>query len=128
MTTTDDTLARFLMIADQAAYLGVKSERSKLLLISLAVLLTALAVSLAGIIGFVGLVVPHIVRLLYGPNHRIVLVASVFLGASYLAFADLAARTLQGNGGELPLGIVTALIGGPVFLYLLRRSGGSYSF
>jgi iron complex transport system permease protein len=121
-------LNAMLLGEDQASYLGVHAERSKLLLIGLAALLTSLAVSLAGIIGFVGLVVPHIARLLYGANHRVVLAASVFLGAAYLAFSDLAARTLQGSGGELPLGIVTAVIGGPVFLFLLRRSGAAYEF
>lgn len=121
-------LNALLLGEDQAAYLGVNAERSKLILIGLAALLTSLAVSLAGIIGFVGLVVPHVVRLLYGANHRIVLAASVFLGATFLALSDLAARTLQPNGGELPLGIITAVVGGPLFLYLLRRSGGSYAF
>jgi iron complex transport system permease protein len=91
-------------------------------------LLTALAVSVAGIIGFVGLVVPHIARLIYGANHRIVLISSTIIGAAYLCLSDLAARTLQGSGGELPLGIVTAVIGAPVFLYLLRRSGKAYAF
>jgi iron complex transport system permease protein len=121
-------LNALLLGEEQAAYLGVHSERSKLVLIGLAALLTSLAVSLAGIIGFVGLVVPHVARLLYGSNHRVVLAASVFLGASYLALSDVAARTLQGSGGELPLGIVTAVVGGPVFLYLLRKSGSSYAF
>lgn len=121
-------LNALLLGEDQAAYLGVDSERSKMILICLASLLTALAVSLAGIIGFVGLVVPHVARLLYGANHRIVLIASLFLGGSFLTLSDLAARTLQGSGGELPIGIVTAVIGGPVFLYLLRRSGSAYAF
>ncbi|HEV3312480.1 MAG TPA: iron chelate uptake ABC transporter family permease subunit, partial [Chloroflexota bacterium] len=72
--------------------------------------------------------VPHVARLIYGANHRSVLVASAFFGASYLVLSDLLARTLQGSGGELPLGIVTALIGAPIFLALLRRTRGSYAF
>lgn len=118
----------FLLGEDHAGHLGVNTERSKLGLIGLATVLTALAVSLAGIIGFVGLVVPHVARLIYGANHRSVLVASAFVGASYLVLSDLLARTLQGSGGELPLGIVTAMIGAPIFLALLRRTRGSYAF
>jgi iron complex transport system permease protein len=74
-------------------------------------------VALAGLIGFVGLVVPHVVRLVVGPNARAVLPLSAIYGASFLALADLLARI----PGELPVGIVTALIGAPFFLYLLRR-------
>lgn len=121
-------LNALLLGEDQAVYLGLNTERSKFILIGLAAILTALAVSMAGIIGFVGLVIPHIARLIYGANHRVVLIASVFLGAAYLALADLGARTLQGSGGELPLGIVTAAIGAPVFLFLLRRSADAYRF
>lgn len=121
-------LNALLLGEDQASSLGVSAERSKLILIGIAALLTALAVSVAGIIGFVGLVIPHISRLIYGANHRLVLVASAFLGAAYLVLSDLAARTLVGAGGELPLGVVTAVIGAPVFLFLLRRSGSDYAF
>uniref|UniRef100_UPI001CBD457C iron chelate uptake ABC transporter family permease subunit n=1 Tax=Pseudomonas sp. BF-R-12 TaxID=2832363 RepID=UPI001CBD457C len=73
-----------------------------------------------GMIGFVGLVVPHLVRLLAGPEHRVLLLASVLAGASLLLFADLVAR-LALAPAELPIGIVTAMIGAPVFLYLLLR-------
>lgn len=121
-------LNALLLGEEQAAYLGLHTERSKLVLITMAALLTALAVSVAGIIGFVGLVVPHVARLLYGPNHRTLLLASAFLGAAYLALADLGARTLEGGGGELPLGILTAVIGAPFLLVLLRRSGDAYRF
>ncbi|MEX5591082.1 iron chelate uptake ABC transporter family permease subunit, partial [Pseudomonas urmiensis] len=76
------------------------------------------AVAAAGMIGFVGLVVPHLVRLLAGPDHRVLLPASVLAGASLLLFADLVAR-LALAPAELPIGIVTAFIGAPFFLYLL---------
>ena len=81
---------------------------------------TAAAVSVSGMIGFVGLVVPHLVRLLAGPDHRVLLPASVLAGASLLLLADLVAR-LALAPAELPIGIVTALIGAPFFLYLLLR-------
>jgi iron complex transport system permease protein len=88
------------------------------------VLCTALgvgaAVAAAGMIGFIGLVVPHLMRLLVGPDHRVLLPASALAGASLLLFADLAARLLLAPP-ELPIGIVTALIGAPFFLYLLLR-------
>jgi len=112
----------------QAAHLGVETERVKLLILGIATLLTALAVSLSGIIGFVGLVVPHVGRLIYGSDHRLLLPASICLGGIYLTLADLGARTLQAGGGELPLGILTAFIGAPFFLFLLRRSGDAYRF
>lgn len=121
-------LNALLLGEDQAAHLGLNTERSKTMLIVVATLMTGLAVSIAGIIGFVGLVVPHLVRLVYGANHRILLPATACVGAAYLCLADLGARTLAGNGGEIPLGILTAVIGAPVFLILLRRSVGTYGF
>ncbi|MNL72247.1 Hemin transport system permease protein HmuU [compost metagenome] len=78
------------------------------------------AVAAAGLIGFIGLVVPHLMRLLVGPDHRVLLPASLLAGASLLLLADLAARLLLAPA-ELPIGIVTALIGAPFFLYLLVR-------
>lgn len=118
------TLARWrplnvLLLGDgQAATLGVDVERERLRLTMLATLATSAAVAISGTIGFVGLVVPHLLRLAIGPDHRLLLPASLLLGASLLAAADLAARLL----GGLPVGILTALIGAPFFLYLLRRS------
>ena len=85
-------------------------------------MLTAAAVAVSGLIGFVGLVVPHVVRLVVGPNARPVLPLSALGGAGLLAFADLAARLL----GEIPVGVVTAVIGAPFFLFLLRRSRSGY--
>ncbi len=97
-------------------------RRERTILLSLAALVTATAVALAGLIGFVGLIVPHGVRLVVGPSARLVLPLSALFGALFMVIADLIARM----PGELPVGIVTALIGVPVFLALLRRSHGAY--
>ena len=105
----------------QAAALGVDVRPLRLGLYFLASLLTALAVTLAGSIGFVGLVVPHMLRLLVGGDHRVLLPASVLLGGSLLLLADTLARTLLAPQ-QLPVGVVMALIGVPVFLWLLYRS------
>lgn len=105
----------------QAASLGVNVELVRRQAIVLVSILTAAAVAFAGIIMFVGLVVPHVMRLIVGPRHSILLPTSVIGGALVITAADLAARTVLGDG-ELPLGVFTALIGGPVFFILLRRS------
>jgi len=105
----------------QAAALGVDVRPLRIGLYFLASLLTAMAVTLAGSIGFVGLVVPHILRLLVGADHRVLLPAAVLLGGSLLLLADMLARTLLAPQ-QLPVGVVTALIGVPVFLWLLYRS------
>ena len=106
----------------QALHLGLPVERFRLLVILAASLATAAAVSVAGVIGFVGLIVPHAVRLAFGPDYRLLVPASALAGAIFLVLADLVARSVLG-AGELPIGIVTALVGGPFFLYLLRRGG-----
>jgi iron complex transport system permease protein len=105
----------------EAKHLGVEVERARLLVIVLAALATGAAVAVAGIVGFVGLIVPHLVRLLAGPDHRVLLPASGLLGAALLLFADLFARTVAAPA-ELPLGVVTSLLGAPFFLWLLRRT------
>lgn len=105
----------------QAASLGVSVERLRLLIFVLASLLTATAVSMAGNIGFIGLLVPHMIRLLIGSDHRILLPASLLLGGSVLVIADTLARSVL-SPHQLPVGILTALIGVPVFLFLLYRS------
>ena len=105
---------------EEARQLGLDVERTKLLLLLAASLATAAAVSVTGVIGFVGLVVPHVVRLLIGPDYRRLLPVAALLGASFLILADLGAKTLV-SPGELPVGVVTAFVGGPFFLYLLRR-------
>lgn len=104
---------------ESAQSLGVDVERTKRYILLLGTFMTALSVSVGGIIGFVGLIVPHIVRLLVGPDHRILLPASAFLGAIFMIFADTLARTLI-SPIEIPVGIITALFGGPFFIYLLK--------
>jgi iron complex transport system permease protein len=104
----------------RALELGVEVERTKRLLLVTAGVLTAIAVSVCGIIGFVGLVVPHIVRLLVGPGHRSLLPVSLLVGASLLGFADLLSRTVI-SPNEIPVGVVTTFVGAPLFVYLLRR-------
>ncbi len=107
-----------LLGEEEAATLGVEVEWTKRLLLAFASIVTAAAVAVAGVIGFVGLVVPHVMRLLVGPDHRILLPTSALAGAAFLVAADTVART---GPGELPVGIVTAALGAPFFLYLLRR-------
>jgi iron complex transport system permease protein len=116
------SLNGLLLGDDTALHLGVDVRRERAILLGLASLVTAAAVALAGLIGFVGLVVPHVVRLLVGPNARLVLPLSALFGASFLILADLIARI----PGELPVGIVTAVIGAPVFILLLRRYRAGY--
>ena len=111
-----------LLGEDAAAHLGVDVRRERAILLTLASLVTAAAVAISGLIGFVGLVVPHVVRLLVGPNARLVLPLSAIGGAALLAYADIAARLL----GDIPVGIVTAVIGAPFFLALLRSSRSGY--
>jgi iron complex transport system permease protein len=105
---------------DTAAYLGTSVERTKLLAYATASLLAAAAVAVAGVIGFVGLIIPHVVRLVWGSDHRFLLPASAILGAVFLILADALARTAAAPA-ELPVGVVTAFVGVPFFLWLLRR-------
>lgn len=112
-----------LLLGDEAAaHLGVDVARERRILLALAALVTAAAVAMAGLIGFVGLVVPHVVRLVSGPAARSVLPLSALVGAAFMVLADLVARI----PGELPVGIVTAIVGVPVFLLLLRQARGAY--
>jgi len=110
---------------EQASQLGLDVERAKLLLIVAASLAAASAVAFKGIIGFVGLIAPHLVRLLWGPDHRRLVPLSALAGAAGLLLADTAGRSVSALM-ELPVGIVTALVGAPFFLYLLRRVRQSY--
>jgi len=110
-----------------AAYLGINVEREKLLVLGLGSLLTEAAVSMSGLVGFVGLVVPHAVRLVLGADHRLLLPASALSGAAFIVLADLLARTLLAPR-EIPLGVITAIIGAPFFIYLLRRHRKEYAF
>ncbi len=113
---------------EQSHHLGVAVSKVRLNLLLGASLLTAGAVSVSGVIGFVGLVVPHLVRVLAGPSHGRLLVLSAFTGALILIWADVASRVLLASGQELPVGVVTALLGGPFFFYLLksRRTRGMW--
>jgi iron complex transport system permease protein len=106
---------------DSALTLGVEVERVRLAVFVGASLLVGAAVAVSGMINFVGLIVPHILRLVLGPDHRLLLPASFLGGAIFLVWADTAARTALGPS-ELPVGVVTAFLGGPFFIYLLRRS------
>jgi iron complex transport system permease protein len=105
---------------EQAAALGIPVERAKLLLLGAGTLVTAAAVSVGGLIGFVGLVVPHVTRLLIGSDYRRLVPVSALLGAAFLIAADAAARGAPGPS-EIPVGVVTAAIGAPFFMVLLRR-------
>jgi iron complex transport system permease protein len=104
---------------EEAKALGVDAGRLRLVVIAAATLITASVVAIAGVIGWIGLVIPHIARMLVGPNFDRLLPASMLMGASYLLIVDTAARTL--SRVETPLGILTALIGAPFFLWLLAR-------
>ena len=108
-------------VAGQAQQLGLPVERTRLLVIGAATLSTAAAVAFSGIIGFVGLVVPHILRLASGSDYRRLLPLSIICGASFLLVADVLARVVMAPQ-ELPVGIVTALAGAPFFLWILRRA------
>ena len=105
---------------EQAQQLGINVERLKLVLLAAATLITAAAVSFVGIIGFVGIIIPHAVRLIWGADYRFLLPLSVLTGAIFLILADLIARTALAPT-EIPIGVITALCGAPFFLYLLRR-------
>jgi len=113
-----------LLLGDESAqYLGVDVEKAKRILLAAAALLTAASVAAAGPIGFVGLIVPHTVRLALGPEHRMLLPAAVLAGAIFLVGGDLLARLVVAPG-EIPVGIVTAICGGPFFAYLLWSRRG----
>lgn len=105
---------------ETAAQLGVSVEKTKLALLIAASLITAGAVSASGPIGFVGLIIPHVLRVFYGPDHRILIPAAFLLGSVFLVVADTVARCLIAPA-ELPVGVITALCGAPYFLYLLRK-------
>ncbi len=106
---------------EQAQQLGLPVERIKILVILTASLATATAVSFTGVIGFIGLIVPHMVRILWGPDYRRLIPLSILAGATTLLIADLLARTLLAPQ-EIPIGIITALAGAPFFLWILWRS------
>ncbi len=112
----------FLLGEEAASHLGIDVRRERAILLGLASLATAAAVAVSGLIGFVGLVAPHLMRLAVGPNARLVLPLAALFGAILMVASDLAARLL----GDIPVGVVTAVIGAPFFLTLLRRTRAGY--
>ena len=112
-----------------AAHLGVPVERLRMISVTMVALLSGAAVAFAGIIAFVGLVVPHIIRMAVGPAHRPLIALSLIGGAALMTWADVAARTVV-HGADLPIGMLTALLGGPFFFWLVRRTrnrGGGWA-
>ena len=104
----------------EAKTLGVDTAKTQAIAFGFAAFITAIAVSLSGLIGFVGLIVPHSVRLVFGPDHRQLLPLSAIFGGAFLVIADTLARTILGQE-QLPVGVITAITGGPFFLILLAR-------
>jgi iron complex transport system permease protein len=111
-----------LLGEESAEHLGIDVETLKKIILVISSIITAAAVSMSGIIGFVGLIVPHIMRIIVGPDHRILLPTSAIAGGILLVLADTLARTL----GEVPVGIITAIFGAPFFIYLLRSGKKLY--
>ena len=114
-----------LLGQDTAESSGIRAGRIQLLYAVLAALLTSISVAVAGLIGFVGLIVPHMIRLTFGADHRALLPLAFFSGGVFLVLCDTAARTII-SPAELPVGIVTSLVGVPIFLYLIRKESGDY--
>jgi len=112
---------------EQAQQLGINVERVKLILLGVATLITAAAICFTGLIAFVGILVPHAVRLIWGPDHRFLLPLSTLVGAIFLILADTLAHTIL-PPTEIPVGVITAFCGAPFFLYLLRRRKGLVFF
>ena len=105
---------------EEAKGLGVDTAKTRIIAFAFAAFITAIAVSLSGLIGFVGLIIPHAVRLTFGPDHRQLLPLSAIIGAAFLVLADTFARIVVAPA-QLPVGVVTAIAGGPFFLILLAR-------
>jgi iron complex transport system permease protein len=109
---------------EEARSMGVRTDRLKVIIIVCTTLITAAAVSVCGIVGWVGLVIPHLARMWVGPDHRTLLPAACSIGATYLLLIDDVARTASAS--EIPLGILTAIVGAPFFAYLLRKTRGAW--
>lgn len=116
----------FSLGEETAQHLGVDVEKVKKVLLILASLVTASAVSISGLIGFIGLIIPHMIRIVIGPDHRILLPTSIIFGATFLVICDAVARVIV-QPVELPVGVITALSGGPFFIYLLHKKKEAYS-
>ena len=101
--------------------MGINVKNTVLLLLVITSLMVSIIVSLSGLVGFVGLVMPHLLRPLLGPDHRILVPASLMGGGAYMVLCDLLARVLP-KQGEMPVGVITAMIGAPLFIFLLKRS------
>jgi iron complex transport system permease protein len=108
----------------EARSLGVRTELLKAVIIVSTTLVSAASVCVAGVIGWIGLIIPHVARMIVGPDHRVLMPASMAIGACYLLFIDDIARTI--TAAEVPLGILTAIIGAPFFAYLLRKTKGGW--
>ena len=117
-----NTMNLMLMGKEMALSMGVNIKRATVILLITTSLMVSACVSQCGLIGFVGLVIPHLFRLILGSDHRILLPACVLGGGAYMVACDLLARALPQHG-EMPAGVITALIGAPLFIYLLKRSG-----
>jgi len=116
-------LNAFSLGQDQAQYLGINTEKVKKYLFFLASLLTGISVSVAGIIGFVGLVIPHCTRLVVGSDHKKLILTSYFAGGTFLVICDTLARTVI-SPLELPVGVITGVIGGCFFIFILLKKTG----
>jgi iron complex transport system permease protein len=112
---------------EQARQLGLNVERAKIVIVIMASLVAATAVSFSGIIAFVGLIVPHIIRLIWGPDHRKLIPLAILVGGSFLLSADIIARTLLAPR-ELPVGVITSVVGAPFFLWLLHQAKAKVRF
>lgn len=110
-----------LLSDDTALSIGLDVKKQRIILLLLTTLLTSICVGLAGTIGFVGLIIPHIVKLIFGIKHKFVLPLSLYVGAIFTLLCDIISRTLI-NNTEIPIGIITALFGAPFFLYILRKT------
>lgn len=109
--------------SDMARTMGVNVGATTVLLLAATSLMVSATVSYCGLVGFVGLVIPHMLRLVLGPDHRVLTVACILGGAAFMVLCDVLARTLPPHG-EIPVGVISAMIGAPLFIYLLRRSKG----
>jgi len=109
----------------EARSLGVNTQRTNLMIILFSTIITSTAVSICGIIGWVGQVIPHFCRMIVGPDHKVLIPATMFVGATYILIVDNLCRLLSAS--EIPLGILTAIIGAPVFAYLLRKTKGGWN-
>ena len=127
LITQTKSLNAMMMGDAHAMDLGVDVRKTRLAILTLTTIIVAAAVSFVGVIGFIGLVIPHILRILLGPDNRVIMPLSMVAGASFILICDFIAHVLVPQYGTLPIGVVTALIGAPLFIYLLisrRRSVG----